>query len=330
MLHFVDAPLSLSLPEGRSMPAAPTEVPSPGGTALSPIISVKPVVLPVAERGDDLQVRVSAPTAGTGLPVVVLAHGFGLAMDSYDPLVDYWAAHGFVVIQPTFLDSLTLGLTPADPRHPTIWRTRIDDLERVIDHLGTILAAVPGLADRVDPTRLAVAGHSWGGQSVGMLLGARVVGPDGRPGEDATDPRVKAGVLLSTTGTGGDDLTPFAQENFSFMSPDFDQLSTPTLVVAGDHDQSPLSTRGPDWFTDVHRLSPGAQSLLTLFGGEHTLGGIPAYRSTDTTDESPERVDLVRRTTTAFLQKALAIDSTAWDRETATLAAAAAPAGRLS
>ncbi len=306
---------------------APDAVAPPTTTPVYQVLSVKPVVLPAPDRGDDLQVRVSAPAEGTDLPVIVFAHGFGLAMDSYDPLVDFWAAHGFVVVQPTFLDSLTLGLTPADPRHANIWRTRVDDLERVIDDLGTIIAAVPGLANRVDRDRLAAAGHSWGGQSVSKLLGARVVGTDGQPGADATDARVKAGVLLATTGVGGENLTPFAQEHFSFMSPDFAQLHTPTLVVAGDHDQSPLSTRGPDWFTDVYTLSPGAQSLLTLFGGEHSLGGIHAYRATDTTDESPERVDLLRRTSTAFLKKALGIDGAAWHKVTA--AAATERAGRI-
>ncbi len=280
------------------MPAPAAVAPPASTTVVNQIVSVKPVVLPAPGRGDDLQVRVSAPAHGTDLPVIVLAHGFGLAMDSYDPLVDFWAANGFVVVQPTFLDSLTLGLTPADPRYGDIWRTRVGDLERVIGDLGTVIAAVPGLADRVNRNRLAVAGLSWGGQSASMLLGARVGGADGRPGADATDARVKAGVLLATTGVGGENLTPFAQENFSFMSPDFTRISTPTLVVAGDHDQSLLSTRGLDWFTDVYALSPGAQSLVTVFGGEHSLGGIHAYKATDTTDESPERVDVVRRTST--------------------------------
>jgi len=45
-----------------------------------------------------------------------------------------------------------------------------------------------------------------------------------------------------------------------------------------------------------------------LFGAEHSLGGIHAYHSTDTTDEDPQRVDLDRRTSTAFLRKALRID----------------------
>ncbi|MCS7476873.1 S9 family peptidase [Umezawaea endophytica] len=304
------------------MPALAT---APG----SRILAAKPVTLSAPNRGDDLAVRISAPATGTDLPLLVLAHGFSLAMDSYDPLVDHWAANGFIVIQPTFLDSAALGLTPADPRYASIWSTRVDDVELVIDHLDEVVAAIPGLPERVDRDRLAVAGHSWGSQTVGMLLGARVVGADGRPGEDRTDPRVKAGVLLAATGLGGEALTPFARENFSFMSPDFDRLNTPTLVVAGDHDQSLLSTRGPDWFTDVYALSPGARSLLTVFGGEHTLGGVHGYNATNTTDESPERVDLVRRVSAAFLLKALGLGDDAWDRITEEVSSAPEPVGRI-
>ncbi|GAA1024455.1 hypothetical protein Aple_101180 [Acrocarpospora pleiomorpha] len=311
------------------MPAPDSVAPSAVPAQSTPIISVKPVVLPTPEHGDDLQVRVSAPVSGTDLPLVVLAHGFGLSMSSYDPLVDFWAGNGFVVVQPTFLDSLTLGITPADPRYPDIWRIRVQDVERVLDELDHVVAAVPGLNDRIDRDRIAVAGHSWGGQTVSMLLGARVIGADGQPGPDKTDARVKAGVLLATTGTGGDNLTPFAAENFSFMSPDFNGLTTPALVIAGDHDQSLLSTRGPDWFTDVYRFSPGAHSLLTVVGAEHSLGGIHAYNAKDTTDESPERVALIRKASWAYLRSALEIDDTAWKQVQTELAETADPIGRI-
>ncbi|NNH68526.1 alpha/beta fold hydrolase [Nocardia uniformis] len=295
----------------------------------TPIISLKPVILPAPARGDDLQIRVSAPAVGTDLPVVVLAHGFGESMSAYDPLVDFWAGNGFVVVQPTFLDSRTLGIAPADPRYSDIWRIRVQDVTRILDELDHIVAAVPGLGDRVDRDRIAVAGHSWGGQTVGMLLGARVVGADGQPGPDLTDPRVKAGVLLATTGIGGADLTPFAAENFSFMHPDFDALATPTLVIAGDADQSHLSTRGPDWFTDAYTFSPGARSLLTVFGAEHSLGGVHGYNAKDTTDESPERVALIRKASWAFLRSALGIDDTAWKQVQAELTESADSRGSI-
>ena len=287
-----------------------------------PIVSVRPVVVPAPGRGTDLQVRVTAPTTGTNLPVVVFAHGFGKSMDDYAPLVEPWAAAGFVVVAPTFLDSRTLDVTPDDPRYADIWRIRVTDLTRVLDSLDLLEAAVPGLAGRVDSRRIAAAGHSWGGQSVGMLLGARVLDADGVPGESLADPRISAGVLLATTGT-GEQLTPFAATNFGFMRPDFSSLTTPSLVVAGDADQSALSTRGPDWFTDVFHLSPGATDLLTVAGGEHSLGGISGRGVTETTDESPERVALVQRATTAYLRTALGLDDAAWP------AVDAAPAGHL-
>jgi predicted dienelactone hydrolase len=243
--------------------------------------------------------------------------------------VDFWASRGFVVIQPTHLDSHTLGLTPADPRFSDIWRIRVQDLKHVLDALDLLEAAVPGLRGRTDRDRIAVAGHSWGGQSASMLLGARVLGPDGRPGPDETDARVKAGVLLATTGLGGADLTPFAAENFSFMNPTFDGMTTPALVVAGDHDQSQLSTRGPDWFTDPYTLSPGSKSLLTVFGAEHSLGGIHGYNAADTTDESPERVALIRLASWAYLRNALGLDDSAWKDVQNELAVTTEPLGQI-
>ncbi|ATE55840.1 alpha/beta hydrolase family protein [Actinosynnema pretiosum] len=285
----------------------------------TPIVSVKPVVLPAPDRGADLHVRVTAPTAGTGLPLLLLSHGFGESLTSYDPLVDHWASHGFAVVQPTHLDSRTLALPPEDPRTPLIWRHRVTDLTRVLDSLDAVESAVPGLAGRVDRDRVAVAGHSFGAQTAGVLLGARVLDASGAPGEDLSDPRVRAGVLLAAAGLGGDDLSPFAAENFPFMNPGFAQLTAPALVVAGDADQSLLTTRGPDWFTDAFHHSPGATHLLTLVGGEHTLGGIQGREAAATTDENPERVAAIARLTTAYLLAALGGDDAAWTAESAAL-----------
>ncbi|MFJ5263722.1 alpha/beta hydrolase family protein [Streptomyces sp. NPDC088387] len=283
----------------------------------TPVLSAKPVTLAAPGRGEDLQVRVSAPATGTDLPVLVFSHGFGWSMNGYAPLADHWAAEGFVVLQPTHLDSRTLSIPPEDPRTPRMWRFRIEDLTRVLDGLDVLEAAVPGLAGRVDHDRVAVAGHSWGAQTASTLLGARVLDADGVPGEDFSDPRVRAGVLLALTGL-GDDLTPFAVEHLPFMRPSFDTMTAPALIVAGDHDRSRLSTRGPDWFTDPYTYSPGPKSLLTLFGAEHSLGGIPGYEVAETTDESPARVALIQRLSTAFLRTALTLDDTATGAGTGT------------
>ncbi|NUU77665.1 alpha/beta hydrolase family protein [Paenibacillus xylanilyticus] len=295
----------------------------------TPVFSVKPVVLSAPGRGEDLQVRVSAPVIGRDLPIIIFSHGFGWSLDGYGPLVDFWAAQGFVVIQPTHLDSRTLNLPPDDPRTPLIWRFRVEDLKRILDQLDLIEASVPGLSGRLDRSRIAAAGHSFGGQTVGMLLGARVLDAHGEPGENMSDSRIKAGVLLATTGKGGADLSPFAAEHFPFMNPSFADMSTPTLVIAGDHDQSPLTTRGPDWFTDPYFLSPGSKSLLTLFGAEHSLGGISGYSVAETTDESPERVALIQQLTLAYLCNAFGIDDSSWVAACSALAKSDSPLGRI-
>ncbi|MEG9246835.1 alpha/beta fold hydrolase [Arthrobacter sp. Soc17.1.1.1] len=310
------------------MTPASVEALDPVIGAGTPVISVSPVQLSAPGRAVPLEVRVSAPASGTNLPVVVFSHGNGWNLDGYAPLTAFWASRGFVVIQPTHLDSRRNGFGFDHPVFPTIWTERIADLTRILDQLDSIEAAVPGLVGRVDRSRVAAAGHSWGGQTAQALLGARILDEAGQVGEDMSDSRVTAGILLAATGIGGDDLHPFAQANFPFMRPSFHELTTPTLVVAGDRDQSKMSSRGPDWFTDAYTYSPGATDLLTFYGAEHAIGGIVGYEVAETTDENPERVAVVQRMTTAYLRTALQVDARSWDAARAAFSDSAAPIGR--
>ncbi|WP_217241888.1 alpha/beta fold hydrolase [Streptomyces sp. AC555_RSS877] len=297
--------------------------------APAPVVSVRPVMLEAPGRGEGLRVKVSAPTTGSDLPIILLSHGFGSSLDGYGPLADFWAAHGFVVIQPTHLDSRTVGLPQADPRTPRIWRFRVEDMKRILDQLDLLEAAVPGLSGRLDRSRIAAAGHSFGGQTAGNLLGLRVLDPASKEQEDLSDSRIKAGVLLATAGKGGADLTPFAAEHFPFMNPSFANMTTPALVVTGDKDDSPLSVRGPEWLADPYFLSPGNKSLLTLFEAEHSLGGIVGYEVRETTDEHPERVALIQRVTWAYLRHALGIEDASWLAARRALSESTDPLGRI-
>lgn len=294
----------------------------------TPVLSMRGITLAAAGRGEVLQLRISAPATGNNLPVVLFSHGHGSSMDGYAPLADYWASHGFVVIQPTHLDSRRLGLAPDDPRRPLMWRTRVDDMKRILNDLVTITRSLPGLDDRVNHGLVAAAGHSFGGQTTSMLLGARMLGADGK-GQDLSDDRVKAGILLASGGRGGPDLSDVGRRITPYLNSSFDHMTTPALVVAGDADVSPLTTRGPDWFADPYRLSPGKKALLTLFGGEHMLGGISGYEVTETTDEAPARVAVVQRVTLGYLRGALLGDGSAWSLARGNLAAEPALLGRL-
>lgn len=306
------------------------------GPSPAPVLSVAPVVLPIPGRPVDLEVRVSAPVTGNNLPVILLSHGQGhsnhlSSLNGYAPLVHYWAAHGFAVIQPTHLSSSTLRLDPATPGAPMFWRSRVEDMRHILDRLDEIESAVPQLAGRLDRSRVAVAGHSMGGHTASLLLGARLTDPQDGAEVDLTEPRITAGLLLAAPGRGGDAITAPMAESFPFLlTPDFSTMATPTLVVAGDRDDSAhLTVRGPDWHADPYVLSTGPASLLTLFGGEHGLGGISGYDVAETTDESPERVAALQRLTWAYLRSALHPGDGAWQAARDALAADPAPVGRI-
>ncbi|MFC8128539.1 alpha/beta hydrolase family protein [Streptomyces sp. NPDC057302] len=299
------------------------------GPEPTPIVAVKPLVLHTPQRGEDLQVRVSAPVTGSDLPVVLFAHGFGSDLDGYAPLVDHWASRGFVVVQATHLDSKRLDMAADDPRRPQWWRHRVQDMQYILNELDTLEASVPGLTGRVDHSRIVAAGHSFGGQTAGILVGLRVTDPQTGHAEDMSDPRVMASIQVATAGKGGDELTPFAHENLPWLrEQDFSHITVPGLVVAGDKDDLPLSTRGPAWTTDPYTLSRGGKSLLTVHGGEHFLGGISGYQAAETTDADPGRVTLVQQVTLAYLCHVTGTDHTHWERAQSVLGNGH-PLGRL-
>ena len=301
------------------------------------VITYSPVVLEVPGRPATLQMKVSAPEAGSDLPIILLSHGHGMAkflssLHGYGPLADFWAAHGFVVIQPTHLDSTTLGLREADhPEAPLYWRTRAKDMSYILDHLDDIEAAVPGLAGRLDRDRIAVAGHSLGGNTASLLLGMRVLDPDDDAEQDLSDPRIKAGVILAAPGVGDDGhLGSFAAEHYPMMKYiDFSTMTAPALVVAGDDDLNLMFSDRLSYRSDAYTHSPGPKELLTVFGAGHMLGGISGYDASETTDEKPERVAALRALAWAYLRSQLYPDDTAWAEAIAALESSPDPIGRV-
>jgi predicted dienelactone hydrolase len=287
----------------------------------TPTVAYNPVTLNDDNRPLPLETRLTLPTGNERVPVILFSHGGGASRylpskDGYSPLVDFYASHGFAVIQPTHLSSKIggLGLDPSAPGHSMFWRSRIDDMRLILDHLDDI-EALADISGRLDGDQVAVVGHSAGGQTAGLLLGASL------PGEPSMlDPRIKAGVLLAPVGS-GDGLLPAVLKRYPELELDFSPLTTKTLVACGDQDSSPhLTAHGPAWHTDPYTRGPGADALLTLIGGQHFLGGIMGYDLKETDDEDPERLAITQRMTWAYLHSALSGADTSWKAATHALA----------
>jgi predicted dienelactone hydrolase len=221
-------------------------------------------------------------------------------------------------------------LAPDAPGGPLFWQERVRELSCILDQLEAIDASVPALTGRIDHERIAAVGHSLGSHTVGVMLGARL-SDQNELARDVVmrDPRVKVGVLLAGLGR-GEDLDGPMGSRYPALKLDFSTLTTKTLVVFGDADVSPhLTTRGADWHADAYSDAPGADSLLTLLGAKHGLGGVAGYDARETDDEDPDRLGVTQRMVWAYLWSVLNPGNAAWQDATSALENEAAEFGKV-
>lgn len=285
----------------------------------TPIISFSPVVLPVPGRHADLEIKVSAPAGGNNLPVIIISHGHGpsnflSSYKGYGPMADYFAAQGFVVIQPTHQNSKALGLSSSLPEAPLFWSSRPADMTYILDHLDEIISSVPGLTGRVDKANVAAVGHSMGGQTVAMLAGMKVTDPATGKVVDAAEPRLKARVIIGAPG-GPEGFNGAARQHYPVLAAgNFSTMTLPALIVNGDQDINLMFSDMDNWRADAYYQSPGAKDLLTVFGAEHIFGGISGYDARETSDENPERVAFVCESILAYIRSAFDASDSSWEQ----------------
>ncbi len=280
--------------------------------AAVPIVTVNPVVLKDAAQGKEILLRVTAPRDGRRLPVILFSHGAQYSKDDYLPLAEFWASHGYVVIQPTHIESLSLGLPRDDPRIADAWKTRVLDLRKALDSLDEIEKQAPMLKGRVDRKRVLAAGHSFGGHTTAVLIGAKT--PE-MPEKDLSDPRVIAGVMLAPPG----------------LAPGFRQISWPSdarpaLNIVGMDDIIPGFN--DDWQAHAqyyYERQGGPQCLAALTGMKHYLGGTLGTNRTEEKTPSADSMAQIRRLSLAFLDY-YAKGSKDWETVRTELLAARPPA----
>jgi predicted dienelactone hydrolase len=230
VLRFVDHSRTIELPNGRRVPRP-------------------------------LECVVRYPAVGRRRALIVFGHGYALTPATYDRLLDAWTRAGYVVAAPVF--PLETASAPGGPDRSDL----VNEPRDVSFVIGALLAlnASPksALAGRIDPSRIAVAGHSDGGVvSLAVAYDSRF-----------RDSRIRAAIVLSGA------LLPGMGS--------FPRRGPPLLAVQGTADVFNVPATTASFFALARR----PKFLLWLLGASHRL----PY-----TDQEPQ-LGIVERATVAFL-----------------------------
>ena len=230
VFRFVDHSRTIRLPDGRRVPRT--------------LVTV-----------------VRYPATGGPYPLIVFAHGYALTPAPYAGLLRTWTRAGYVVAAPVF--PLENANAPGGPDESDLIN-QPQDMSFVIGKLLNLNGRATGvLGGKIDPSLVAVAGHSDGAET------ALAVAYDHR----FRNRRIRAAIVLSGSalpGMGG-----------------FPPKGPPLLAVQGTAD----STNAPASTAAYFGLARSPKFLLWLLGAAH----LPPY-----TDQQPQ-LGIVERATIAFL-----------------------------
>ncbi len=271
------------------------------------------------ELNKQLPVRISYPVGKTRFPVIVFSHGNGSKGDMYKGFTDYWASHGYVVIQPTHMDSTSLGFKTKRDNMREMYQqilqvtdTRRQDMSFIVDSLDLIETIVPDLKDKLDRTKLVAAGHSMGAATAMIVAGMTLLNPMDGYAETSDETRFKVLLMISDPGT----MTLMPKEPWK-------GVRVPTLISTGTKDfsdvgsdriKAPFKYKIPDSLT--RSLSPHYYVLIE--GADHYLGGL-ICRTDVPGPPQHEALRIAAATSVTFLDAYVKNDLDAWRRATLTL-----------
>ena len=291
----------------------------PSAAARSGMAVAADITLSGITDGAPLPLVCRWPQTGAPKAYVVFCHGLSASGRDYAELSRHWAAHGYLVIHPTFPDWVgavaaaepELDLDPAGdltgwadnpmvrPRlyeilhTPFYWLERIRIVRQVMDGLDAVLAATCGRPPR--PIRGAIAGHSFGAYTSQLFAGAEI----DLPGEGTRrfrDDRFAAAILLSAQG----------RDQQGLREGSWDGITGPMLNVTGTLDGG-AKEQDWHWKVEPYDLAPPPDKYLAVLAdADHYLGGLARPGQSPV----PTQHDAVVQLTLAFLDAYL-LDSAA-------------------
>ncbi len=293
------------------------DVPQTIDVETSQLYKIKPGAFKVKRADDDkglhdpdrdkrIPLRITWPEGEGPFPLIVFCHGALGSKSGAEPLVTHWASHGYIVIQPTFGDSVSL-MTEEEKRQvrsiqsllnsPRVlkqWDQRPRDVSHVLDSLDELEKQFPGIRGRIDREKIAVAGHSYGAHTTMLLAGMRPVHPFSRKTVSFRDARIKAFIAISPQGPGK-----------SLKEASYQSMTGPMLMITGDNDGSPMRGKenlAGDWRRKAYEYAPAGDTyLLWIKDAHHGFGGINGNaRWPGAGPNAPDQVLTIKSTCLAF------------------------------
>jgi len=238
-------------------------------------VKINQLFLDFQKLDKKLPIRIAYPDAEGIFPVVVFSHGNGSKGDMYKGFTDFWASHGYVVIQPTHMDSRSLGfetkrnnLREMYSQMLYVTDSRRQDMSFILDSLDLIQEMVPDLKGKLDTSKLVAAGHSMGAATAMLVSGMKLVNPMDGYEESSDENRFKALLMISDPGT------------MSLMPKDpWIGVKIPTFVSTGSNDFSEVSSarvNSPFKYQVPNELAKSSAPHHYVFieGADHYLGGL--------------------------------------------------------
>lgn len=225
------------------------------------------------ERDRTVPVKIYYPASGPGsFPIIIFSHGLGGSRDHYEYLGRHWAGQGYVSVHLQHAgsdDAVWRDEQPAERMRAMRRATlqpgnaieRARDVSFAIGQLEHWNRTNTTFKDRLDLSRVGVAGHSFGahttltiaGQNYTPRLGART---------SLADPRVKAVLPMSAP-------VPANKSNLNAV---YSAIRIPCFHMTGTKDTSPINdTKAEERRLPFDHSQNSDQFLITFQNGDHAI-----------------------------------------------------------